>query len=97
MLRDLYLGFMKIHILHHASQEPVYGLWLIEELHRHGYQASPGILYPTLHSLERQGLLTREVRIVNGRQPKYYTATHAGREAIAQARAKLRELAGKVL
>ncbi|MEE8392587.1 MAG: helix-turn-helix transcriptional regulator, partial [Anaerolineae bacterium] len=51
MLRELFLGFIKIHILHHAGQEPVYGLWLIEELAHHGYTVSPGTLYPTLHSL----------------------------------------------
>ena len=32
MLRDFYLGVIKIHILYHASQGPVYGLELIEEL-----------------------------------------------------------------
>ena len=41
MLRDLSLGFIKLHILHHAGQEPVYGLWLIEEL-GHRYKLSPG-------------------------------------------------------
>jgi len=41
MLRDLLLGFIKIHILHHASQQPVYGLWMMEELARHGYTVSP--------------------------------------------------------
>ena len=54
MLRDLFLGFVKVHILHHAAREPVYGLWLIEELAHHGYELSPGTLYPTLHSLERE-------------------------------------------
>ncbi|TMH07078.1 MAG: hypothetical protein E6H67_04615 [Betaproteobacteria bacterium] len=35
----------------------VFGLWLIEELQRHGYRIDAGTLYPILHSLERRGLL----------------------------------------
>jgi len=38
MLRNFFLGFIKIHILLHASKEPVYGLWLIEELGRMCYR-----------------------------------------------------------
>ena len=67
MLRDLFLGFIKIHILHHAGQEPVYGLWLMEEPTHHGYTISPGTLYPTLHSLEQAGYLSSEKRVVAGR------------------------------
>ena len=29
ILRDFFLGFVRIHILNHAAQEPVYGLALI--------------------------------------------------------------------
>jgi len=97
MLRDMYRGFIKIHILYHASQGPVYGLWLIEELGRHGYQVSPGTLYPTLHALERQGMLACETRVVDGRQRKYYVATPGGERALKEARAKLRELVREVL
>ena len=31
--------------LHHAAKEPVFGLWLIEELGEHGYKLSPGTLW----------------------------------------------------
>jgi hypothetical protein len=54
---DLFSGFIKLHVLHHASEEPIYGLWLIEELAEHGYKVSPGTLYPLLHSLEESELL----------------------------------------
>jgi len=97
MLRDLFLGFIKIHILHHAGQQPVYGLWLMEELAHHGYTISPGTLYPTLHSLERAGYLTSEKRVVKGRQRRYYTLTPAGEAALAEARARLAELVAEVL
>ncbi len=36
---------------------PVYGLAMIEELRRHGYELSAGTLYPILHGLERKELL----------------------------------------
>lgn len=97
MLRDLLPGFIKIHILHHAGQEPVYGLWLMEELARHGYTISPGTLYPTLHSLEQTGYLTSEKRVVEGRQRRYYTLTPDGDAALAEARERLRELVAEVL
>ena len=97
MLRDLLSGFIKIHILHHAGQQPVYGLWLMEELARHGYTISPGTLYPTLHSLEQAGYLSSEKRVVEGRQRRYYTLTPDGKAALAEARERLAELVSKVL
>jgi DNA-binding PadR family transcriptional regulator len=97
MLRDFFRGFIKIHILYHASQAPVYGLEMAEELRRHGYNVSPGTLYPTLHTLERQGLLSSERQLEDGRWRTYYTATPAGLETLAAVQAKLRELVGEVL
>ena len=32
--RDLYAGLIRLHVLHHAVKEPVYGLAMIEELRR---------------------------------------------------------------
>ena len=97
MLRDLLLGFIKIHILYHAGKQPVYGLWLMEELAHHGYTISPGTLYPTLHSLEQEGYLVSEKRVVEGRQRRYYTLTPAGEAALAEARDRLAELVAEVL
>jgi PadR family transcriptional regulator, regulatory protein PadR len=97
MLHDFILGFIKIHILHHAEQEPVYGLALIQELQRHGYDIGPGTLYPVLHQLERQGYLVVEERVVRGKVRKYYTATAEGSRALVEVRAKVRELVDEVL
>jgi len=97
MLRDFFLGFIKLHILHHANEEPIYGLAMIEELRRHGYEMSPGTLYPILHSLEATGYLTREDRIVNGKIRKYYAITDDGQTVLAETRDKVRELVGEVL
>jgi PadR family transcriptional regulator PadR len=97
MLREMLLGFIKIHILYHAGQQPVYGLWLMQELARHGYTLSPGTLYPTLHGLERAGYLTSETRVEGGRRRRYYTLTPDGQAALAQARARLKALVEEVL
>lgn len=90
--RDLFLGFVKMHILYHAGEEPVYGVWLIDELARHGYSLSPGTLYPMLHSLEKEGLLAREKRVVEGKARKYYRLTEAGQTALAEGRERATEL-----
>ncbi len=90
--RDLFLGFVKLHILYHAGCEPVYGLWLIEELGRHGYRLSPGTLYPILHGLQKESLLTVETRVVAGKSRKYYQLTSKGRAALKEGKNKALEL-----
>ena len=42
--RDLYSGLIRLHVLHHAAKEPIFGLGMMEELARHGYRISPGSL-----------------------------------------------------
>jgi PadR family transcriptional regulator, regulatory protein PadR len=97
LARDFFLGFIKVHILHHAAHEPVYGMALLEELRRHGYEMSPGTLYPVLHSLEKEGYLDREHRVVTGKQRKYYVLTDKGQAALEEAKGKIRELVEEVL
>jgi PadR family transcriptional regulator PadR len=97
MFREFFLGFVKIHILYHAAEAPVYGLELIQELARHGYDLSPGTIYPTLHSLEKAGYLQGERLPVGGKIRKYYRITPAGREALAAIKPKIRELVEEVL
>ena len=92
LTRDLFLAFIKMHILYHAGREPIYGLWLIEELARHGYRLSPGTLYPILHGLERQGYLRAEKRVVGGKVRKCYLATRQGKAALDEARTRAEEL-----
>ncbi len=97
LARDFFLGFIKVHILHHAGEGPVYGLEMIEELRRHGYQLSPGTLYPVLHSLERAGYLRREGQVVHGKVRKYYYLSDAGRSVLESAKRSIRELVNEVL
>jgi DNA-binding PadR family transcriptional regulator len=97
VFRDFFLGFVKIHILHHAAQEPIYGLAMIEELERHGYEISPGTLYPILHKLDARGYLQQEERVVEGKVRKYYRATDEGRAALADVKEKMAELVEEVI
>ena len=94
--RQLYSGLIRLHVLYHASNEPIFGLEMIEELARHGYRLSPGTMYPLLHGLEKRGLL-RSAR--SRRQPNsrlVYRATSAGKTALAMAKVKVRELFGEL-
>jgi DNA-binding PadR family transcriptional regulator len=97
MLRDFFIGFVKMHILHHAAIEPIYGLAMMDELKRHGYDISPGTLYPILHQMETAGYLVREDRVVKGKIRKYYTATDRGRQVLVEAREKIAELVTEVV
>ena len=90
--RKLFLGFINIHILHHAKKEPFYGVWMIEELKEHGYEISAGTLYPILHSLEKNGALKVEDRNVDGKIRKYYSITKLGEEVLIEAKNKAYEL-----
>lgn len=92
ILRRLFLGFINIHILHHAKHEPFYGVWMIEELKRHGYKISPGTLYPILHTLEKENLIVSEERTIEGKIRKYYSITPQGEEILEATRRQAYEL-----
>lgn len=96
ILRKLFLGFIHIHILYHAKKEPIFGAWMLEELAEHGYQISPGSLYPILHSMEANGLLEKEEQVVEGKVRKYYRITPAGEEVLREARQKALELTAEI-
>ena len=95
--RDFFLGFIRIHILHHADKEPIFGQRFNEELSRHGYGISYGTLYPIFHSLEKDGYLVSQKKTVNGKIRKYYTITRAGRQMLKEAKRQIRELVDEVL
>lgn len=89
--RDLYSGLIRLHLLYHASKEPIFGLQMIEELARHGYKLSPGTMYPLLHGMEEKGLL-RSTRQGSRNDRRIYRATPAGRKALAAAKQRVQEL-----
>jgi PadR family transcriptional regulator, regulatory protein PadR len=94
--REIRLALWKLHILHHATQRPVYGLWLLEELAEHGHRLSPGTLYPILERMERNGWLRSEAtERANAR--KNYRITAAGRRLLDELRADVDELHREVV
>jgi PadR family transcriptional regulator PadR len=97
VLRHLYLGFIRLHILYHANKESICGVELMEELRHHGYDVGPGTIYPVLHQMQAAGILTSSDEIVGGKRRKNFRATAAGRKLLGQARGKLRELVSEVL
>ena len=91
VVREFLLAFWKIHILHHADKEGVYGQWMLEELHRHGYRLSPGTLYPMLARMARRGWL-RATEPNRSTDARVYRLTPRGREVLVQVRQALDEL-----
>ena len=95
-MNELMRGAVRLHVLHHAGQDPVHGAWMATELERHGYRISPGTLYPTLHRMEAEGLLASDRVVVDGRTRRVYRATLAGRDALAEGIRTLREMAHEI-
>ncbi len=96
ILRKLFLGFIQTHILYHAQKEPIYGVFMIDELKSHGYDISAGTLYPILNNMAEGGLLVKTNRLVGGKIRKYYSITDAGTEVLLEATAKAKELVREI-
>jgi DNA-binding PadR family transcriptional regulator len=94
--QELLSGLVRLHVLHHAAEDDLYGHWMIEELARHGYKISPGTLYPMLHALERKGYLKSHTERAGRSQRRIYRATPYGVEGLRIAREKLQELVREV-
>lgn len=96
--REILLAFWKVHILHHAESQPVYGQWVIHELRHHGYEVSPGTLYPLLNRMKDRGWLELAASADTGpRARKEYTLTARGRQVLGLLRAQIAELHREVV
>ena len=96
--REILLSFWKVHILHHADLEPVHGQWILTELRRHGYEISPGTLYPLLNRMTRLGWLKCKSDPGAGRRArKDYRLTPQGRKVLALLREQVQELHEEVV
>ena len=90
--QDLYSGLIRLHVLHHASEGPLFGFGMIQELRRHGYRVGPGTLYPSLHRMEQKGYLRSSRQIVSGKIRRIYEITSRGRAELRQVKERVREL-----
>ena len=94
--REFLLAFWKVHILYHAADgRGVYGQWMLEELHRHGYRLSPGTLYPILARMAKRGWL-RAAEPARSKGARVYRLTPRGHDVLNQLRAALDELYGEI-
>lgn len=94
--QELYSGLIRLHILHHACKESIFGREMIQELTRHGYRVGAGTLYPMLHGMERQGWLRSSAESKGGGVRRVYSATAPGKKALLAAKKKVQELSGEL-
>lgn len=74
------------------DREKMYGYEItqkVKELTAGDMSITEGALYPALHKLEAEGLLTTETQVVEGRVRKYYSLTKDGHK---QAASRISEL-----
>jgi DNA-binding PadR family transcriptional regulator len=96
--RKILLGFIRVHILHHASEnDGIYGVWMMEELERHGYKIGPGTLYPILHEMVESGMLKMKKINVNGKIRKMYKTTKKGENTLENMKSFVSELSREVI
>jgi PadR family transcriptional regulator PadR len=96
--REILLSFWKVHILHHAGESPIHGMWISEELRRHGYSISPGTLYPLLNRMERNGWLKGKSDPKAGpRARKNYTLTALGKKVLKFLKEQVKEMHHEVV
>lgn len=95
--KDLFCGLTRLHILHLATEKPIFGLDIIEELRHLGYELSAGTLYPILHGLEKKCYLTSRHERTNRRNWWVYESSEQVRVALTDATAKFMELFGELI
>jgi PadR family transcriptional regulator PadR len=83
---DLVQGTLDMLLLKVLALEPLNGLAISERLKQVSgdvLQVSDGSLYPALHKLEQEGLITAEWKVSEkGRRAKYYFLTRLGRRQL---------------
>lgn len=85
--KSLMSGSTTMLVLSLLSREEMYGYQIITELARRSNQAfalKEGTLYPILHGLEADRLVTVREKEADGRVRKYYRITKKGRRALEE-------------
>ncbi len=78
---ELIKGTLKTIVLKMLSDKKMYGYEItqkVKELTLDKIQITEGALYPTLHALESEGLVTTETEYIGKRVRKYYSLSPAG-------------------
>src|SRR5258708_6092592 len=82
--RDFMRGFVKLYSLWRASKGEIYGVEIMQEMKKLGFNLSPGTLYPMLPLLLNQRDLTVDEGKVGGKIRKCYSATTKGRREVKE-------------
>lgn len=81
---NLYKGTLQNIILKLLAKEvKMYGYQITQrakELTQGELEMTEGALYPLLHKLEAEGMITSEIQKINGRDRKYYLLTDKGKK-----------------
>ncbi|RLJ34388.1 PadR family transcriptional regulator [Chryseobacterium sp. 7] len=81
---SLYKGTLQNIILKLLSKEvKMYGYQITQrtkDLTQGELEMTEGALYPLLHKLESDGMITSEIQKINGRDRKYYLLTEKGKK-----------------
>ena len=83
---DLLRGTLDLLILKTLALEPLHGVAVADRLSQitgGTFQVQAGSLFPALHRLEGDDLITGEWSVVDGRRIKSYALTAAGRRQLA--------------
>lgn len=86
--KELLKGNTSLLILRLLAKEDMYGYQITKELELasdNAFSLKEGTLYPILHSLEKEGLVTGYLEETeSARKRRYYHITEKGRESFAQ-------------
>ena len=87
MAGELIQGTLDMLVLKSLQVEPMHGWGITERIEQWSggvLQVNQGSLYPALHRLTRDGLITSSWRVTeNSRRARYYALTAAGRRALS--------------
>ncbi len=93
-------GSTAVLILALLVDEPMYGFQISRELERRSqgyFTMKEGLLYPALHQMEKNGLITGEWKTVGNRQRKYYRITPKGQKRLVRSAADWRTFTSQLL
>ncbi|MGW1991474.1 PadR family transcriptional regulator [Embleya sp. NPDC001921] len=85
-------GALRSHIVRlTAARGSAHGASLLRHLTEHGYDVTPGMLYPVLRRLETEGLLASERQVVEGTTRRVYRLTAKAEATFEEDRRRLEE------
>jgi PadR family transcriptional regulator PadR len=92
-------GVPELLILRLVAAREMYGYQLVSEIQRRSagtLEFGEGCIYPVLHRLLGQGMLSERAEEVRGRTRRYYRLSTAGQQRLAALDAKWQELTAAV-